>query len=100
MGTGSDTVTLTSKTATTTIDAGSGDTDILNAQTGSINSTLNITGANAGTLDAASFSNFETINLDDGVDTATIAANTGTLNMGAGNDSITLNTGAAGTINA
>ena len=99
MGDGIDTVNLTSKTSTTTINGGDG-ADSLFSQTGDISSTLNITAANAGTLDAASFSSFETIDMGEGEDTATIAANAGTLSMGDGNDSITLNNGAAGTINA
>ncbi|WP_341886581.1 hypothetical protein, partial [Synechococcus sp. UW140] len=99
MGSGNDTVNLSSKTIATTIDGEDGN-DTLFAQAGNISSTLNINAANAGTLDATLFSSFETIDMGDGVDTATIAANTGTLNMGAGNDSITLNTAAAGTINA
>ena len=96
---GDDTVNLNSTSATTTIIGGSG-ADNLFAQAGNINSTLNINAANAGTLDASSFSSFETINMGDGQDTATITANAGTLSMGDGNDSITLNNGAAGTINA
>ena len=99
MGDDTDTVSLNSQSATTSIDGGNG-TDLLNAQAGTINSTLNITATNSGKLDATSFSSFETINTDGGDDIATISATAGTLNMGDGNDSITLNSGAAGTINA
>ena len=98
MGAGIDTVSLTSKTSTTTIDAGD-DADILNSQTGSINSTLNITGTNAGTLDAASFSNFETINMGDGNDYITLNTEaTGLIFAGDGNDSATVNANADGTL--
>ena len=96
MGSGNDTVNLSSKTIATTIDGEDG-ADTLNAQSDSINSTLNISDTNRGTLDATSFSSFEKINMGDGVDTATLGASVGYLNMGDGDDTVNQNSTTATT---
>lgn len=111
-GTGSDRIVLGNSFGVDTIDGsedvGNGDVDILDASTMTSTITVNMTGAEAGTLtsgaNVATFSNIEqlvtgsgadSITGSTGNDTVTTGAGADRVNMGAGNDTINLGVGSA-----
>ena len=94
LGDGNDTATINTGGSTTNLAGGAG-TDTLN--TNSSANSLTLSGADGGSVDGTSITSFETLNLAAGNDTVTVASGgslTGNLKLGDDTNSLTLQVGA------
>jgi hypothetical protein len=94
LGDGNDTATINTGGSTTNLAGGAG-TDTLN--TNSSANSLTLSGADGGSVDGTSITSFETLNLAAGNDTVTVASGgslSGNLNLGDDTNSLTLQVGA------